>query len=102
MGLFGRQSERDERRAQEWGEWIRQRHPLAITSAGLGILSVIEAGVIPIFSIGGLVLGIISLKQLRGPSHAHLRGHRLAWLGIVLSTIALVIGTSLYVHSFLS
>jgi hypothetical protein len=101
MALFGRETDRERQRAQEWAEWMQQRHPLAIASVVLGIFSLIELGAIPIFSIGGLVVGIMALRQLRRPGSPHARGHRLAVAGIVISSVALLAGIAVYTHSYL-
>lgn len=102
MGLFGRETPGEQARVEAWGQWARERNPYALASAALGIFSAIELGVIPFFSIGGLVLGIVALRQLSERDPTPPKGHRLAWLGIVLSSIAIVIGASLYVHRFMS
>lgn len=102
MAMFGRESRAEQERIEAWGQWMRQRNPFALASAALGVFSLIEAGVIPIFSIGGLVLGVHALRQLRRPDASPPFGRRFAWMGVTLCCIALVIGTSLYVHSYLS
>lgn len=99
MALFGRESEEDRLRADAWGEWARQRNPFALASVVLGAFSLIELGAIPIFSVGGLILGIVALRQLAGPAPAQPLGHRLAWTGIVLCAIALTLGILIYTRS---
>jgi hypothetical protein len=101
MALFGRETERERQRAQEWAQWMQQRHPLAVGSVVLGIFSLIEMGAIPIFSIGGLVIGVMALRQLRRPGSPHAHGHRLAVAGIVISSVALLAGVAIYTHSYL-
>src|SRR3954465_5157887 len=98
MGLFGRETEADRQKAQEWADWVKQRNPLALISCVLGVFSLIEFGVIPIFSLGGLIVGIIALKQLRKPDAPQQLGKRLAWTGIILSGVAFLTGMSFYVH----
>jgi hypothetical protein len=100
MALFGKETEQDQQRAQAWAEWMQQRHPLAIGSLVLGIFSLIELGAIPIFSAGGLVIGIMALRQLRRPGSPYAAGHRLAVAGIALSSVALLMGGALYLHSY--
>jgi ABC-type branched-subunit amino acid transport system permease subunit len=100
MALFGRPSERDEQKAQAYAQWMQQRNPLAIVSMVLGVISLIEFGVLLIFGIGGIVVGVVALRQLshvdsKDPD-AKPRGHRLAWGGIVLSAISLVLAAFLY------
>jgi hypothetical protein len=101
MALFGRGSERNARRAEAHGRWLRQRHPLAIASLVLGVVSLIEFGVLLIFGLAGIVLGIVALVQLRrrggGSAGAPaMRGHGLAISGIVLSVVSLVIAAVIY------
>jgi hypothetical protein len=100
MALFGRETESDRQRAQEWADWVQRRNPLAIISLVLGIFSLIELGAIPVFSIAGVVLGILGLRQLRRPDSPHVAGHRLAVGGIVVSSIALLMGCAIYIHSY--
>jgi len=100
MALFGRETEQDRQRAEAHAVWVRQRNPLAIASVVLGVFSLIEFGSIPIFSIAGLALGIVALRQLKQPANAQMLGHRLAWTGIALSSVALLTGTAIYYHSF--
>lgn len=99
MALFGRPTAKDDERAAAWGEWIRDRNPLAIASLVLGIFSLIEFGALLVFGIAGITLGIIGLKQLRqrAPDDASPAfGHRLATTGIVLSAVSLVIAAVLF------
>jgi len=98
MALFGRETEREEQRAQAYAQWLHQRNPLAIASLVLGIFSFIEMGALIVFGIGGIVTGAIALKQLNGPSAPQPYGHRLAWSGIVLSAVSLVVAASLYLY----
>ena len=101
MDLLGRTTERDEQKAAAYGDWVRQRHPLAIASLVLGIFSLIEFGVLIVFGIAGIVLGIVALKQLRATPRADAtpgptRGHRLAWAGIILSVLSLILAGVVY------
>ena len=101
MALFGRPSAEDDQRAQAWRDWVHQRNPLAIASTVLGIFSFIEFGQFLLFGIAGIVLGIIALRQLRRRAADEASpgfGHRLAWTGIVLSAVSLVIAIVLLTH----
>jgi hypothetical protein len=102
MAMFGRESEQEKHKAEEWTAWARARNPLALASFVLGLFSLIELGAIPIFSLAGLILAIVALRQLRSPGAKQQHGHRLAWAGLVLSGAALIIGSSLYIHSMMS
>lgn len=62
---------------------------LAVTSFVLGILSVLACGVGIIFSIPGVITGILGVRRVKG-SHGSQKGHGLAVAGIVLSAVSLV------------
>ncbi len=102
MTLFGRPTPQDDLKAQAYAHWIAQRNPLAIISLVLGIFSLIDFGVLWLPEIAGIVLGVISLNQLSkiDPTlpNAKPLGHRLAWAGILLSAISLVIAILLYLQ----
>ncbi|HVT90789.1 MAG TPA: DUF4190 domain-containing protein [Tepidisphaeraceae bacterium] len=101
MALFGRETEQDRQKAEAYATWVRERNPFAIVSIALGVFSFIEMGVIPIFSVAGLVMGIIALRQLKQPGNSHLHGRGLALAGIGLSSVAILTGASLYIHSYM-
>ena len=101
MALLGRPSAEDEKRAAAWRDWVRNRNPLAIASLVLGIFSFIEFGALLVFGFAGIVLGVMGLRQLHrqaGDIAGAPFGHRLAWAGIVLSAVSLVIAIVLLVH----
>jgi hypothetical protein len=102
MALFGRPSERDEQKARAYAQWMQQRNPFAIASMVLGVFSLVEFGVLIIFGVGGIVCGVIALRQLSSidleDSSAKPRGHRLAWGGIALSVISLIFAAILYLQ----
>jgi hypothetical protein len=101
MALFGRETQQDHQRAADYAHWVQQRNPLAIVSLVLGTFSLIEFGAIPIFSLGGLIFGIIALRQLARPDPSPPLGRRLAWTGVALSGVALATGATLYLHPIL-
>lgn len=96
MALFGRTSERDEQRAIAYRDWLQQRNPLAIASLVLGVFSLVELGALVVPGIASIVLGIASLLQLRRENTSRPRGHGLAYGGIALSVVSLVIASFLY------
>lgn len=96
MAFLGRENEQDAKKADAWRDWLQRQHPYAIASFVLGIISLIEFGVLLVFGIAGIVLGAMALARLRSNDPAKPAGHRLAWAGIVLSVISLVIAGILY------
>ena len=98
MPLFGRPTPEDDQRAAQWRIWVQQRNPFAIASLAVGIFSLIEAGVIPLFSIGAVVLGCIAIAQLNRGKDSRTLGHRLAVAGIVLGAVS--IGISVYIYTY--
>lgn len=100
--MFGRPTQRDQHKAQAYARWIQQRNPFAIASLVLGVFSLIEFGVLLVFGIAGLILGVIALRQLAAVDSndpaAKSRGHRLAWGGITLSVLSLIIAAILYLQ----
>jgi hypothetical protein len=96
MALFGRETERDQQRAIAYRDWLQQRNPLAIASIVLGVFSLVELGALVVPGIASIVLGVMSLFQLRKMNTAKPRGHGLAYGGIVLSVLSLVIAAFLY------
>src|SRR5438105_15460762 len=101
MPLFGRPSPQDHQRAAAWRDWVYNRNPLAIASLVLGIFSFIEFGALLIFGVAGIVLGVMALRQLnrRVADDASPRfGQRLAWTGIILSAVSLVVAVVLLAH----
>ena len=99
MGLFGREDERYEARARAYGDWLNRRNPFAIASLVLGVFSLIEMGVLIIFGVAGIALGIVALVQLRR-APGEMTGHGLAWGGIITSVISLVLAALLYLRVF--
>lgn len=113
MALFGRPSERDDRRAREYRHWLRRQNPLAVASFVLGAFSLTHLGTLFVDAAAAIVLGTVALAQLRRaggerpptdeppPTDADApvpktRGRRLAWGGIVLSIMSLVAAALVY------
>jgi len=101
MAWLGKPSARDDQRAEAYRLWLGRQHPLAIVSALLGTISLLDFGVLIVFQLAGLVTGILALMQLkriaRGVTQSpRSHGRRLAWVGISLSTISLFIAACVY------
>ena len=94
--MFGRTSQQDEQRAIVYRDWLQQRNPLAIASLVLGVFSLVEAGALVVPEIAGIVLGVMSLIQLRRENSVRPRGHGLAYGGIGLSVVSLILAAYLY------
>ena len=102
MPLFGRPTAEDDRKAQAYAQWVQQRNPLAILSLVLGVFSLADFGVLIVPEVASIVVGIIALKQLARVEpceiNAKTRGHRLAWGGIILGAISLLVAAILYLQ----
>ena len=105
---FGRPSEKDNARELAYRNWFERQHPLALASLLLSVFSLTHLGTLFVDSIAGVVLGIITLAQTaraRSTRHAtgdaaappqRVEGRRLAWAGIVVGILSLVIGIVIY------
>lgn len=93
---FGRPNPRDDAREQQTREWLQKQNGYAVASLVLGVFSLIELGIVPLFSIGAIVLGVIGLHQLRRPTGQRTEGRGLAVAGIALGALSLAIGGTLY------
>ena len=118
MALFGRPSAEDDRRAEQYTDWLRRRNPYAIASFVLGLFSLIEFGALIIFGVAGIALGVVALVQLRTAVRSSAaatvpesntsdvaqvhktNGHVLAIVGIVFSVLSLIIAALLYFRVF--
>ena len=98
MAVFGRPSEADERREEAWRQWLQRQNPLAIVAFVLGALSLTHAGTLILDGLAGVVLGVVALRQLRRSSASSGRGggRGLAWAGMLLGALSLVIAVYLY------
>jgi hypothetical protein len=97
MAILGRPSEADEQRAAAWREWLVRQHPLAIAAFVLGAVSLTHAGTLFVDGIAAVILGATALTQLkRRPDVTRDKGRGLAWAGIVLATVSLVLAAYLY------
>jgi hypothetical protein len=101
MALFGRETEREQQKAEAWAVWFRAQNPYAIASLVFGVFSLIEFGVLLIFGFIGIALGVVALRQIRsGSDPDRPNGARLAWAGIITSVLSLVIAALLYLRVF--
>jgi hypothetical protein len=96
MALFGKESDADRERADAWAAWAQRQDVYALASLALGIFSLIEFGVLGIFGVAGIVLGAMALKNLKKPDPPRPRGRGMAWTGIILSIVSLMMAAMLY------
>jgi hypothetical protein len=104
MALFGRESERDQARAAGYAAWFQRQHPLALPSLLLSAFSLTHLGTLWLDEIAGIALGAVALAHLRRAARgsdiadpaARTEGHRLAWGGIVVGVISLVVAFVIY------
>lgn len=96
MALFGRSSEKDERRAIAMTDWVRRRNPFALASVVLGAFSFSHVGALLVDSLAAVVIGVIALVQFARNRSPQPCGRGLAWLGIALGVGSLAIAAVLY------
>ena len=125
MAILGRPSQADDERAAAWRNWLQRQNSLAIAAFVLGALSLTHGGTLILDGVAGVVLGVVALVQLkklrRAPEEVVVpevgepptspetllyevmpsivpkdKGRGLAWGGIVLGALSLVIGAYLY------
>jgi len=96
MALFGRENEREQRRAESIREWAQRQNGFAMASVALGGVSLIEFGVLLVFGIAGITCGIIALRELKNPVAPRVEGKKLAWIGIACSVVSLIFAGVLY------
>ena len=89
MGLFGRETEQDQQRANAWRDWLRTQHPLAIASFVLGVFSLTHVGTLLVDGVAGAVLGMIAAIQLKRQNQHE--GRALAFWGIAVSAASLLL-----------
>ena len=93
MALFGRESAQDQQREQAWREWFQRQHPLALTALVLCVFSLTHFGTLFVDEIAGMVLGVMSIRAVRGGDP---RLARLAYPAIAIGLISLGIAIFLY------
>lgn len=104
MALFGRESERDQARAANYAAWFARQEPLALPSLLLSAFSLTHLGTLWLDELAGIALGVLALVRIdrarrhpRDPDNApRVEGRRLAWGGIVLGIISLVLASVIY------
>jgi hypothetical protein len=101
MALFGRPSQGDDTRELAYRQWFARQHPLALPSLLLSAFSVTHFGTLWVDEIAGITLGVVALlglarsrKDVSG--NARVEGDWLAWLGIAVGTISLIVAIVVY------
>jgi len=93
MALFGRESARDRERIASYREWFQRQHPFALASAVLSIFSLTHFGTLFVDELLGIILGVLAIRSVQRDGRGHAR---LAYLGIVVGTISLLVAIVLY------
>ena len=100
MAFLGRESERDQARADAWTAWVVRQHPFALASVALSAFSLLHLGSIWVDELAGIVLGAMALARIRqaraGLAPGKADGRGLAWAGILVGTASLVIASVIY------
>ena len=93
MALFGRENARDEERAAAYREWFVRQHPFALTSAVLSVFSLTHFGTLFVDELAGIALGSLAIKRASRTPELSVR---LAYVGIVVGAISLIVAIILY------
>ena len=105
MALFGRESERDQARAANYAAWFARQQPLALPALLLSAFSLTHLGTLWLDELAGIALGIVALMRIdragreapRNPEHPpRVEGQWMAWGGIVLGVLSLVLASVIY------
>ena len=103
MALFGRPSERDDARAANWAAWFQRQNGYALASLPLSVFSLTHAGTLFVDEIAGIALGALALRQLNrirdglpGDDGARIEGRGLAWAGIGVGAVSLLLAILIY------
>jgi len=100
MAFLGRESERDQARANAWTAWVVRQHPFALAAAALSAFSLLHLGSIWVDELAGIVLGAAALARIRRARAGHVagktEGRGLAWAGIVVGAVSLVVASVVY------
>lgn len=93
MALFGRESARDRENVEVYRRWFLRQHPFALASAVLAIFSLSHFGTLFVDELAGIVLGVMAVKRAARTPELSVR---LAYVGIVMGTISLIVAIVLY------
>lgn len=97
MAWLGRESQREQQRAERVGAWLRARNTPALLSVPLGAIAVVDSLTMVLglaASVAAVTLGIVGWRQTRPPwSHGGQPqpGRRLAVAGIVLGGLGIAL-----------
>jgi len=95
MAWFGRETAREQEKAEAYRAWFSRQHPLALASLVLSVFSLTHFGTLFVDEIAGIVLGIIAIRAAR---RAPGLGVRLAYVGIAVGVVSLVSAILIYSH----
>ena len=77
---------------------MQAREPLAIVALILGVFSLADFGVLFVPEVAGVIVGVLALRRIAGSAGKLGRG--LAWSGIAVSAISLIVALSVYCGAF--
>ena len=101
MAFLGRDSERDLARIERFRHWAQARAPLALFSACLGLLSIVDCWTLILgvaAGIAAIITGILGLRDLK--KRPELLGRKLCITGIILGAIGLVLSFAMWMWVF--
>src|SRR4051794_25551185 len=101
MPLLGRRSQTDDAREAAYRGWIARQHPLALASLLLSAFSVTHFGTLWVDEIAGIVLGVVTLVQIRRAGvdkrdDVRTGGRWMAWTGIGIGLVSLTCAILVY------
>ena len=104
MALFGKESPKQKKRADEVSLWARNIHPLAFASLALGIITLIDSLIFVLSYITGpvaIILGFYTLslhksEQENQESSPPNPTAKFAILGIILAILGMTAATIIY------
>jgi hypothetical protein len=99
MALFGRETARDQRRAEAWRAWFLRQHAFALVSLALSVFSLTHFGTLFVDEIVGVVLGVLAIRLARRGETD--KSVTLAYAGVVVGVISLLCGVVIYAWPYL-
>ena len=108
MPLLGRPSAKGDAREAAYRQWFARQHPFALVSLLLSAFSLTHFGTLFVDEAAGIVLGVVTLRQLARARRAaaagrdanrprpRTEGDWLAWAGIAVGLVSLACAFVVY------